>query len=216
MIELTTNFFCLTRTQRTQGSGRPLGRDYYSRRGEAGAASRRRALTQSLERRGRRGRRLHTRPAEGAEAAELRPRYNWSLAWSLSASGLTVWPGEGAWGGWDTGGRPWDRDMALGTMPSTAAGMPLGATPTTPGGYLLGEEGGQVRLAVGGPWARPRPVAVALSAAGRAGAAEGTPPWPRRPLPQTLTPAPSVTSILMVCRPPGPEGYNLVVVTPRP
>lgn len=41
MIELTTNFFCLTRTQRTQGSGRPLGRDYYSRRGEAGAASRR-------------------------------------------------------------------------------------------------------------------------------------------------------------------------------
>lgn len=75
-------------------------------------------------------------PVRGAEAAELRPGYNWSLAWSLSASGLTVWPGEGAWGGWDTGGRPWDRDMALGTMPSTAVGMPLGATPTTPGGYL--------------------------------------------------------------------------------
>lgn len=86
--------------------------------------------------------RLHT-PAQGsagAPAAELRPGYNWSLAWSLSASGLTVWPGEGAWGGWETGGRPWDRDIALGTMPSTAAGMPLGATPTTPGGYLLGEE----------------------------------------------------------------------------
>lgn len=76
----------------------------------------------------------------GTPAAELRPGYNWSLAWSLSASGLTVWPGEGAWGGWETGGRPWDRDIALGTMPSTAAGMPLGATPTTPGGYLLGEE----------------------------------------------------------------------------
>lgn len=35
------------------------------------------------------------------------------------------------------GGRPWDRDMALGTIPSTAAGMPVGATLTTPGGYLL-------------------------------------------------------------------------------
>lgn len=44
MIELTTNFFCLTRTQRTQGGGRPLGRDYYSRRGEAGAASRQDSL----------------------------------------------------------------------------------------------------------------------------------------------------------------------------
>lgn len=30
--------------------------------------------------------------------------------------------------------------MALGTIPSTAAGMPVGATLTTPGGYLLGEE----------------------------------------------------------------------------
>lgn len=157
MIELTTNFFCLTRTQRTQGSGRPLGWDYYSRRGEAGAACRRLSPGQSLERRGRCGRLLHTRPAEDAEAAELRPRYNWSLAWSLSASGLTVWPGEGAWGGWDTGGRPWDRDMALGTMPSTAAGMPLGATPTTPGGYLLGEEGGQVRPAAGVPGPGPIP-----------------------------------------------------------
>lgn len=96
--------------------------------------------------RGRLWRRPCTHLSEGlagAQAAELCPGYNWSLAWSLSASGLTVWPGEGAWGGWDTGGRPWDRDMALGTMPSTAAGMPLGATPTTPGGYLLGEEGGR-------------------------------------------------------------------------
>lgn len=39
MIELTTNFFCLTRTQRTQDSGWPSGRDNYSGRGEAGATS---------------------------------------------------------------------------------------------------------------------------------------------------------------------------------
>lgn len=65
--------------------------------------------------------------------------YNWSLGWSLSASGLTVWPGEGAWGGWATGGSPCDKDMALGTIPSTAEGMPGGATLTTPGGYLLRE-----------------------------------------------------------------------------
>lgn len=64
--------------------------------------------------------------------------YNWSLGCSLSASGLTVWPGEGAWGGWATAGRPCDRDMGLGTIPSTAAGMPVEATLTTPGGYLLG------------------------------------------------------------------------------
>lgn len=66
--------------------------------------------------------------------------YNWSLGWSLSASGLTVWPGEGAWGGWATAGRPCDKDMGLGTIPSTAAGMPVEATLTTPGGYLLREE----------------------------------------------------------------------------
>lgn len=63
--------------------------------------------------------------------------YNWSLGWSLSASGLTVWPGEGAWGGWATAGRPCDKDIGLGTIPSTAAGMPVEATLTTPGGYLL-------------------------------------------------------------------------------
>lgn len=34
-MRLTTNFSCLTRTQRTQGSGRPSGRDNYSRRREA-------------------------------------------------------------------------------------------------------------------------------------------------------------------------------------
>lgn len=66
--------------------------------------------------------------------------YNWSLGWSLSASGLTVWPGEGAWGGWATAGRPCDKDIGLGTIPSTAAGMPVEATLTTPGGYLLREE----------------------------------------------------------------------------
>lgn len=66
--------------------------------------------------------------------------YNWSLGWSLSASGLTVWPGEGAWGGWATAGRPCDKDIGLGTIPSTAAGMPVAATLTTPGGYLLREE----------------------------------------------------------------------------
>lgn len=66
--------------------------------------------------------------------------YNWSLGWSLSASGLTVWPGEGAWGGWATAGRPCDKDIGLGTIPSTAVGMPVGATLTTPGGYLLRKE----------------------------------------------------------------------------
>lgn len=129
MIELTTNFFCLTRTQNR--AARARGRTV-----DAGAAAPPAART-VWRAAATRGRRLPHRPRPGPrEAAELRPRYNWSLGWSLSASGLTVWPGEGAWGGWDTGGRPWDRDMALGTMPSTAAGMPLGATPTTPGGYL--------------------------------------------------------------------------------
>lgn len=104
-------------------------------------------------------------PSEGAEAAELCPGYNWSLAWSLSASGLTVWPGEGAWGGWDTGGRPWDRDIALGTMPSTAVGMPLGATPTTPGGYLLGG-GWHVKLAVGEGALTQVPLAVSAPVSG--------------------------------------------------
>lgn len=78
--------------------------------------------------------------AEVSDAGNAVVGYNWSLGWSLSASGLTVWPGEGAWGGWATAGRPCDRDMGLGTIPSTAAGMPVEATLTTPGGYLLGGE----------------------------------------------------------------------------
>lgn len=140
MIELTTNFFCLTRTQRTQDSGWPRDRAPTAGRGKPAPPGPRRRLDSLWSAVATRRPPLHTpvrgrRPAR-AEAVELRPGYNWSLAWSLSASGLTVWPGEGAWGGWDTGGRPWDRDMALGTMPSTAVGMPLGATPTTPGGYL--------------------------------------------------------------------------------
>lgn len=148
MIGLTTNFFCLTRRERRVTDGRP---------GDSRTCL---AHDQSLGR--------HPRGAEPC------PGYNWSLAWSRSASGLTVWPGDGAWGGWDTGGRPCDRDMALGTMPSTAAGMPAGATPTTPGGYLLGEEGcmkpswgaGQgagVRFTLLTPWvqlARPVPGCV--------------------------------------------------------
>lgn len=72
-----------------------------------------------------------------SDAGNAAGGYNWSLGWSLSASGLTVWPGEGAWGGWATAGRPCDKDMGLGTIPSTAAGMPVEATLTTPGGYLL-------------------------------------------------------------------------------
>lgn len=75
--------------------------------------------------------------------------YNWSLTWSLSASGFTVWPGEGAWGGWATGGSPCDKGMALGTIPSTAVGSPGGATLTTPGGYLLKEEEREGRYARG-------------------------------------------------------------------
>lgn len=81
--------------------------------------------------------------AEVSDVGNAVVGYNWSLGWSLSASGLTVWPGEGAWGGWATAGRPCDKDMGLGTIPSTAAGMPVEATLTTPGGYLLGGENEQ-------------------------------------------------------------------------
>ena len=64
--------------------------------------------------------------------------YNWSLGCcSPSVSGLPVWPGEGAWGGWVTVGRPWEMGIVLGTIPSTAGGRPPEARLTTPGGYLL-------------------------------------------------------------------------------
>lgn len=63
--------------------------------------------------------------------------YNCSLGCcSLSGSGLPVWPGEGACGGWATVGRLWVMGTALGMMPSTGGGRPPEARLTMPGGYL--------------------------------------------------------------------------------
>lgn len=154
MIELATNFFCLNEERKGHRTvSQPIGRDNYNQLGAvlplAPPSARRASLWSARAHTGCHlctlGSKGVQHPPPAVKAGELLTGYNWSLVWSLSASGLTVWPGEGAWGGWATGGRPWDRDMALGTIPSTAAGMPVGATLTTPGGYLLGEEGRHVR-----------------------------------------------------------------------
>lgn len=95
--------------------------------------------------------------------------------------------------------------MALGTMPSTAAGMPLGATPTTPGGYLLGEERQQMR-----PRSQAPSVAAALTAQGQEGRGLlPRPPAGAGPLPShtPCPPVPSTASTQMVLYPPGPEGH---------
>lgn len=60
-------------------------------------------------------------------------RCYWSAGISLSDSGLTVCPGEGAW----LGGIPCEIDRVPATIPSTAAaGSPPAVTPTIPAGNL--------------------------------------------------------------------------------
>ncbi len=63
----------------------------------------------------------------------------WSEGMSLSASALEGCPGEGVWGGCETGAMPWARGRDPATMPSTPApapGSPPAATPISPAGNL--------------------------------------------------------------------------------
>lgn len=112
MIELATNFFCLNEERKGHRTvSQPTGRDNYNQLGTCFLLPRLVHARASLwSARAHTGCHLCTlgsksvqHPPPGTKAGELLTGYNWSLVWSLSISGLTVWPGEGAWGGWATG-----------------------------------------------------------------------------------------------------------------